>query len=133
MPSQKLFAVVRTFFTYAPIAPGVTDAFAFGSGPSPAKLAPPRWVVTFSATLGPLPVGSEVEPVARVADVPEDAVDEEARGQDPGGEEHDPVRDRADRRRGADHQHPPGDEEHGGEAHRHQVLPAHVHHLIDAD
>src|SRR5437762_3381056 len=103
MPSQKLFAVSRTFFTYAPMAPGGW-----------------RLAVTFSATWS-LPVGSEVEAGARVADVPQDAVDEEGRRQDAGGEEHDPLRNGADDRCGADDEHPPGHEDHRGEAHRHQV------------
>src|SRR2546429_9078267 len=113
MPSQKLFAVSRTFFTYAPIAPGVW-----------------RCVVTFSATRVPLPVGSEVELVARVADVPRDAIDEEGRRQDPGRQEHDPERDRADRRSGAHDEHPPGHEDNPGEATGPQALPAQVNNLI---
>src|SRR5919108_6671292 len=102
MPSQKLFAVSRTFFTYAPKAPGVWRA-----------------VVTFSATSFPLPVRGEVESVARVADVARDAVDEQHRRNHAREDEHHPVHGGAEPGSGAHDEHPAGHEDHGDEAHRH--------------
>src|SRR5436853_3038523 len=105
MPSQKLFAVSRTFFTYAPTAPGVWRA-----------------VVTFSATKVPLPVGGEVEAVAGVAEVARHPGDEQRGRHHPRAEEEDPVRRGAHLGDRVHQEHPTGDEDDAGKARRHQVL-----------